>query len=140
MHKTHLYAHALWAVRQKQPLLTRTVRVVLYAHLIKYGEERGLRVMHAGGAADHMHVLIHLHAAQNLAQMVRQLKAESSEWLNATRLLNAPFVWEDDYSAWSVSPTVLRQVMEYFDKQEEYHRTRTLDQELEQFARLQTGQ
>jgi REP element-mobilizing transposase RayT len=87
-----------------------------------------------------MHVLIHLHAAQNLAQMVRQLKAESSEWLNATRLLNAPFEWEDDYSAWSVSPTVLRQVMEYFDKQEEYHRTRTLDQELEQFARLQTGQ
>lgn len=140
MYKTYLYAHALWAVRDREPMLTRPVRTVLYAHLLKHGEERGLRVMHAGGSADHMHLLIHLHAAQNLAQVVRQLKAESAEWLNATKLLPKAFEWEESYAAWSVSPTVLRQVMDYFDRQEEYHRTKTLDQEMEQFDRLQSGQ
>jgi REP element-mobilizing transposase RayT len=140
MTKTFLYAHVIWAVRQQESLLTKTVRVVLNAHLQKSAEEKGVKVLHVSGYTDHMHVLLHLHPAQNVAQVVRQLKAESTDWLNATKLLPVHFEWDNDFAAYSVSPNVLKQVMEYFDRQDEYHKLKSFDSEMEVFGKLQSGQ
>jgi REP element-mobilizing transposase RayT len=140
MQKIFLYAHAMWAVGDKAPVLTKTVRAVLYAHLQKWSEEKGIRVLAVNGGADHIHILVHLHPAQNLAQVVRQLRAESAEWLNATRLVTEPFAWEDEYAAYTVSPNVIRQVTDYLERQDEYHKTRSLADEMEVFEKLQSGQ
>jgi REP element-mobilizing transposase RayT len=138
--RTYLYVHAVWAVRDQRALLVRSVRTVLSAHMQKSAEEKGLRILKANGGADHLHVLLHLHPAQNLAQVVRQLRSESAEWLNATRIVNEPFEWEDDYVAYSVSPNVIRQVSDYIDRQDDYHRTKTLAEELAVFDNLQSSQ
>jgi|688.fasta_scaffold394219_2 REP element-mobilizing transposase RayT len=137
--RIHLYVHAVWAVNGRKTLLGRTVRVVLFSHLRKTAEEKGIRVLATGGSDDHMHVLLQLHPAQNLAQVVRQLKSESAEWLNATKVVGEPLEWEEDYLAFSVSPNVLRQVADYLEKQDEYHRKKSLDEELELFEKLQSG-
>jgi len=138
--RTYLYVHAVWAVRDQRALLVRSVRTVLAAHMQKSAEEKGLRILKANGAADHLHVLLHLHPAQNLSQVVRQLRSESAEWLNATRIVNEPFEWEEDYVAYSVSPNVIRQVSDYIDRQDDYHRTKTLAEELAVFDNLQSSQ
>jgi REP element-mobilizing transposase RayT len=95
--------------------------------------------MAINGSTDHVHVLLHLHPAQNLAQVVRQLKAESAEWLNATQLIAAGMDWEDDYAAYSVSPSAVKQVSEYLERQDEYHKTKSLDAELEVFDKVHIG-
>jgi putative transposase len=139
MYKTYLFAHVIWGIRNKETLLSKTIRVVLFAHLQKTAEEKGIKIIKVGGAADHIHVLIQLHPAQNLAQVIRQLKAESSEWLNTTQLLPQGFEWEDEYAAYSVSPSAVKQVMDYLDRQEEYHKTKSLESELEVFEKVQNG-
>ncbi len=131
--------HAVWAVSERRSLLGKTVRVVLFSHLRKTGEEKGIRILATGGSDDHMHVLLQLHPAQNLAQVVRQLKSESAEWLHGTKVVEGDFAWEEDYLAFSVSPNVLRQVTDYLGRQDEYHRNKTLDEELDLFEKLQTG-
>jgi REP element-mobilizing transposase RayT len=137
--RIHLYVHAVWAVEGRRGLLGRTVRVVLFSHLRKTAEEKGIRILAVGGAEEHMHVLVQLHPAQNLAQVVRQLKSESSDWLNATKVVGETLAWEEDYLAFSVSPNVIRQVTEYLEKQDEYHKKKSLDEELELFEKLQSG-
>ena len=137
--RIHLYVHAVWAVSERRSLLGKTVRVVLFSHLRKTGEEKGIRILATGGSDDHMHVLLQLHPAQNLAQVVRQLKSESADWLLGTKVVEGGFAWEDDYLAFSVSPNVLRQVTEYLGKQDEYHRKKSLEEELDLFEKLQSG-
>jgi putative transposase len=139
MHKTHLYVHVLWAVRGRDPVLTKTIRTVLFAHLQKHAEEKGTRILAVNGDTDHVHALIHLHPAQNLAQVVRQIKADSAEWLNATQLIPAGMDWEDDYAAYSVSPSAVKQVADFLERQEDYHKTKSLDAELEVFDKVQIG-
>lgn len=139
MYKTYLYAHIIWAIRNKETRMSKPVRVVLYAHLQKTAEEKGVKIIQVGGAADHMHVLLQLHPAQNLAQVIRQLKTDSADWLNATQLLPAGFEWEDEYAAYSVSPSAVQQVKDYLDRQEEYHKTKSLEAELEVFEKVQNG-
>ena len=139
MYKTYLYAHVIWAIRNKETHMSKPIRVVLYAHLQKTAEEKGIKIIQVGGAADHIHVLIQLHPAQNLAQVIRQLKAESADWLNATQLLPGGFEWEEEYAAYSVSPSAVKQVTDYLDRQEDYHKTKSLEAELEVFERVQNG-
>jgi len=139
MYKTYLYAHVIWAIRNKETRLSKPIRVVLFAHLQKTAEEKGIKIIQVGGADDHVHVLVQLHPAQNLAQVIRQLKAESSDWLNATQLLPQGFEWEEEYAAYSVSPSAVKQVMDYLDRQEEYHKTKSLEAELEVFEKVQNG-
>jgi REP element-mobilizing transposase RayT len=139
MYKTYLYAHVIWSTTGRGALLTRPVRIVLFAHLQKSAEEKGIRILQVNGAADHIHILLQLHPSQNLSQVVRQLKTDSADWLNTTQLLTAGFSWEDDFAAYSVSPSALKQVSDYIERQEEYHKTKTLDAELEVFEKVQSS-
>jgi putative transposase len=132
----YLYVHAIWSVARREALLTKPVRKVLYIHLQKESEERGIRVMAVGGVEDHIHCLVQLMASQNLAQVIRSIRAGTADWLNDNKLLGSPFEWDESYMAYSVSPSGVRQVMDYIDKQEEVHRAKTLENELEIFDKF----
>lgn len=132
----YLFVHAIWSVYQREALLTRPVRRVLFVHMQKDAEEKGIKIVAVNGAEDHIHCLVQLMPSQNLIQVIKSIKTSSSGWLNENKLLATTFEWEESYAAYSVSPSGLRQVMDYIGKQEEYHKTKTLDSEMEVFARL----
>jgi len=128
-----LYVHVIWTVRGREALLSKPVRRVMLAHLQKEGEEKGLKVLAAGGADDHIHCLLQLMPAQNLKQVVRSVRVLTADWINEAKLLTTEFAWEEEYFAYSVSPSGVRQVVDFIGKQEEYHLTKSLDHELERF-------
>jgi putative transposase len=136
MLQVYLYVHVIWSVAERARLLTKPVRVVLFTHLRKYGEERGIRILKVDGADEHAHILLQLHPAQNLSQVLRQLKSESEEWLNSAQLLKMPFSWSDELIAYSVSPGSLQQVMGFIDRQEEYHLSKSFESEIEVFLKM----
>jgi REP element-mobilizing transposase RayT len=136
MMQVYLYVHVIWSTAERVKVLTKPVRVVLFTHLKQYGEEKGIRILKVDGAAEHAHLLLQLHPAQNLSQVLRQLKAESEEWLNSAQLLKDPFKWSDELIAYSVSPGSLQQVIGFIDRQDEYHQTRTFEAEIEGFLKM----
>jgi REP element-mobilizing transposase RayT len=95
-----------------------------------------LKVLAVGGVEDHVHCLLQLMPSQNLAQVTRSLRSLAADWINEAKLLPAEFAWEDDYFAYSVSPSGVRQVADFIGKQEEYHQTKTLEHELEGFKKF----
>ncbi|HXB06330.1 MAG TPA: transposase [Puia sp.] len=128
-----LYVHVIWCVRRREALLSKPVRRVLLAHMQKEGGEKGLKVVAAGAVEDHLHCLLQLLPSQNLLQVVKSLRASTAAWLNETQLLSGEFAWEEEYFAYSVSPSGIGQVIDFIGKQEEYHQTKTLDHELDKF-------
>ena len=132
----YLFVHAIWSVKGRQGLLAKPVRRVLLVHLQKDSEERGIRIVAAGGVDDHVHCLLQLMPSQNLAQVVKSIRTMSADWLNDNKLLPSAFEWEDGYTAFSVSPSGVQQVIDYISKQEEVHKSRTLESELESFDKF----
>ena len=130
---TYLFVHVICCVRGRESLLSAPVRRVLFAHLQKESEGKGVRIVAVGGTEDHAHCLLELMATQNLAQVVRAIRVSAADWLNETRLVAREFAWEEDYFAYSVSPSGVRQVVDYIHRQDEYHKTKTLESELEIF-------
>jgi len=130
-----LYVHVIWSTRNREQLLVRPVRFVFFAQFKKQADEKGIRLIEVNGGADHIHLLLQLHPAQNLSQVMRMLRLDSEEWLNGTQLLKGNFEWSDEIIAYSVSPASLKPVQDFIEKQEEYHQTRTFETEIEVFMK-----
>jgi len=135
--KVYLFVHIIWRVHQQRALLSRPIRKVLFTNIQQRAEERGIKILIVNGVEDHIHCLVQLHPAQNLLQVIKSIKSESSQWLNENKLLQGDFEWEDGYAAYSVSPSAVNQVTDYISKQEAYHKTKTLEKELEVFEKMQ---
>lgn len=130
-YKAYIFIHTIWAVKERQPWLTKPVRKILFAHLQKTFEERGTKIHIINGVDDHVHCLLQLHPAQNLFKVVKDMKETAAAWLNDTQLIKENFDWEEGYAAYSVSPTAVKNVMDYIYNQEQHHQSQDLEKELQ---------
>ena len=106
--------------------------MAMHAWLGRVLKEMGVVPESIGGVADHVHVLMGLRATHCLADVVRDLKRSSSEWIRRTIGLPG-FAWQEGYGAFSVSASVREDVRRYIEHQEEHHRTRTFGEEYRGF-------
>ncbi len=131
--RSFLFVHVIWTTSERTSVLKKPVRTVLFAFLQKHSEEKGIRVLAINGVEDHIHVLLQLQPAQNLSQVVKSLKQDSADWIISTNLLGTEFTWQTHYAAYTVSPTGIKQVIEFIGNQETYHKTKNLESELSLF-------
>jgi hypothetical protein len=75
-----------------------------------------------GGAADHVHVLCRLGRTIGIAELVRELKRNSSIWVKRDFGLN-DFDWQDGYGAFSLSPSHVAATTAYIENQEAHHQS-----------------
>jgi REP element-mobilizing transposase RayT len=87
-----------------------------------------------GGMADHVHLLIGLKSTHRLADVLRDLKRASSEWVHVNISLPG-FAWQEGYGAFTVSASNRDDVAAYIARQEEHHRKRTFREEYVEFLR-----
>jgi REP element-mobilizing transposase RayT len=135
--KTYLFIHVIWRTINGELFLTRPVRNVLFSHIRTAAEEKMVKILIMNGVEDHVHCLLQLHPMQTLAKVVKDIKVESAQWINDNKIVASEFGWQDNYVAYSVSPSAIRQVWEYIERQEEHHKTKSLENELEIFEKIQ---
>ena len=131
--KIYLFVHLIIEVAGRKPLLKKSFRQLLFAWSKKTLAENDIQVVRMNGGDDHIHVVVEMLPTQHLMQISRQIKETTSEFANASKMIASDFVWQDNYTAFSVSPGNLQQTNDFIDRQEEYHLTRTLEQELSLF-------
>lgn len=83
-------------------------------------------ILAIGGVENHVHLLMTLPPSRAMANIVRDLKANSSQIL---RREDRRFRWQDGYAAISVSPSAVKAVLRYIEHQAEHHRKRTFGDE-----------
>ena len=69
-----------------------------------------------------------LKATHTLADVMRELKADSSRWIKAELNLKG-FAWQEGYGAFTVGAPELEQVRKYVLDQEEHHRGKSFEEE-----------
>ena len=95
------------------------------------GTVRGLDgiALNLGGVEDHIHALIGLKPVHCLADFSRELKKATSVW--AAQNIDPEFAWQEGYSVFAVSVSLMEKVSDYIGRQEEHHRKLTFEEELQ---------
>ena len=123
-----LHYHIVFSTKNREPWMTGDVIDRVHAYI--GGTIKSMNgIAHAvGGVADHMHVFTGLRATHCLADVMRELKTESSKWIH--RELNMPsFEWQEGYGGFTVSASHIDAVKSYVLNQAEHHRVRTFQEE-----------
>lgn len=81
-----------------------------------------------GGTADHVHLLVGTKSSHRLDYFLRDLKADSSEWIHR-EIGKRAFAWQKGYGVFSVSPSNLEAVRKYIANQEAHHRRHSFQEE-----------
>ena len=82
------------------------------------------------GPEDHLHILTALPPALALADAMRDIKANSSNWIHEAFPELRGFAWQDGYAGFSVSRSGVDAVAAYIRNQQEHHKKMTFEEEL----------
>lgn len=117
----NIWIHAICATKNRQKLLAKNVRMELFRHIHSRLKEIELYLDVINGVEDHIHCLFRLSPTQNISLVIKNLKGESSRWINENKLTEGIFEWQEGYGAFSVSPSAVSKVRNYILDQETYH-------------------
>ena len=134
MPSTHLslHYHVVFSTKDRQLLLAQPWRDRLHAYVGGAVRTLGGVAEAVGGTADHLHLLIGLRATHRLADVVREIKRSSSQWVHET-IHRAGFSWQQGYGAFTVSASKIAAVKAYIAGQREHHRKKTFQEEYVEF-------
>jgi len=79
--------------------------------------------------SDHVPILIGLTPAMALADLVREMKADSSTFVNKNKLVHGRFSWQEGYGAFSYGHSQLDTIIRYIQNQEKHHSRRSFKDE-----------
>jgi len=71
---------------------------------------------------DHVHILVGYNPSQPLPELVRDIKANTSRFINEKKWLPCRFCWQEGYGAFSYSHSQIDEVIKYINSQEEHHK------------------
>jgi putative transposase len=129
-----IYLHIVFSTKNRQAFLEdQSLREETHAYLAGTCNNLACPSLQVGGVADHVHLLCRFGRTIALADLLQELKRESSKWLKTKGPSLAEFHWQAGYGAFSISPGHVEMLREYIANQEEHHRTLSFKDE---FRRL----
>ncbi len=130
MPSTHISLHVnlVFSTKERMPVIARQWRDRLHAYL--GGIVKGLEgvPLAVGGMEDHVHLLVGLKSLHRLDYFLRDLKADSSEWVHS-ETGERIFGWQKGYGAFTVSPSNIEGVRRYVLNQEKHLQRKTFQEE-----------
>lgn len=130
---TRIWIHIIWGTKNHRKCLFKEVGKKLYRHLIDLGNEIDVPLERLNIQPEHVHGLINLPSDKCLADVLKELKGESSHWINDSHLINGKFGWQRGYGGFSVSISQLEKVKRYIENQSEHHRIKTFQEEYDEW-------
>jgi putative transposase len=80
-------------------------------------------------ASDHIHLLIGFEPNIKLSDLIRDIKANSSRFINEKRFVRGKFNWQEGFGAFSYSRSHLDTVIQYIQNQKRHHNEKTFKDE-----------
>ena len=118
---SNMFVHIVWATRRRETLLHPALDKRVCGILGRKALDMGCRLLVAGCASDHVHVLVRLRPTVCLSELVQRLKGASAYELNQAGLVPRGFAWQDGYWADSVSPANIDAASSYVRSQRDHH-------------------
>jgi putative transposase len=114
---TQIYIHVVFAVEGRQSLILPERNNELQKCIagIISGQKQKLIVIN--NMPDHLHLLIGLRPDSSLSDLVRDVKAGSSKFINEKRWVVGRFSWQEGFGAFSYSRSQLNPVIRYIEDQ-----------------------
>jgi len=132
---TQIYIQIVFAVEGRQSLLRPEHNDELQKYITGIVSGQNQKLLAINNVPDHVHLLVGLRADLSLSELMRDIKAGSSRFVNEKRWTNGRFSWQEGFGAFSYSRSQIDAVIRYIQNQQRHHARRTFREEYIEFLR-----
>jgi putative transposase len=133
---SQIYIHVVFAVKRRANMIPPEKKDELYKYITGIVTNEGQKLIAINGMPDHIHILIGLKPTKSLSDLVRDIKANSSRFINEKKWQPQKFEWQNGFGAFSYGHSQLTQIIRYIENQEHHHRKSSFKEEYAQFLHL----
>lgn len=128
---TQLYIHIVFAVKYRYALIASSWKERLHKYITGIIQNQGNKLIAINTVPNHAHILIGMKSDISLSDLVRDIKKDSTNFVNNEIKLRGKFSWQEGFGAFSYSHSQIDSVVKYILNQEEHHRFKTFREEYE---------
>lgn len=132
---TQLYIQVVFAVKGRENLICENWKIELFKYISGIIKAKGHKSIIVNGVADHIHILIGLKPLMAISDLVRDIKNNSTNFINARKFVRGKFSWQEGYGAFSYSHSQVEAVYKYILNQDNHHVKKTFKEEYFEFLK-----
>lgn len=126
---TQIYIQIVFAVSNRLSLIHSEHKEEIYKYITGIIRNDGHKLIAINGMSDHLHILLGLKPDMALSDLVRDIKTNSSKFINQKRLTSGKFIWQEGYGAFSYGHSQLDIIIRYIQNQEQHHSRKSFKDE-----------
>jgi Transposase and inactivated derivatives len=132
---SQIYIQIVFAVKGRENLISKRWQEDLHKYIAGIVRNKEQKSIIVGGMPDHIHVFIGLRPSMAISDIVRDIKNNSSNFINERGFVKGKFSWQEGYGAFSYSHSQIGNVYNYVLNQENHHHIKTFKEEYLEFLK-----
>ena len=126
---TQLFVQLVFAPFGRQNLINDNIKHEIYKYISGIIKNKKQKPLIINGMPDHIHIFLGFTPDISLSDLVRDVKANSTLYINSKKLIPHRFSWQKGFGAFTYSKSQVPRVVRYIKNQETHHRVRTFKHE-----------
>lgn len=129
---SQIYIQIVFAVKGRECLIKESIRSEIQKYISGVIEQQKQKLYAIYCMPDHVHILISMKPDSSLADLVRDIKSNSTTFIKEKGLIKS-FSWQTGYGAFSYSKSHAQNVVSYILNQPEHHKIKSFKEEYVEF-------
>jgi putative transposase len=126
---TQIYVHMVFAVEARQNLIAPEHNDELQKYIAGIVTAQKHKLIAINNMPDHLHLLAGLRPDAALSDLMRDVKAGSSKFINEKHWVMGRFSWQEGFGAFSYARSQLGAVIRHIQNQQKHHATKSFRDE-----------
>ena len=126
---SQLYIQIVFAVKGRENLISKNWSTELHKYIAGIIKGKNQKPIIVNGMPNHIHVFVGLRPVMAIADLVRDIKNNSSNFINERKFVKGKFSWQEGYGAFSYSHEQINKVYQYILNQELHHQKLSFQEE-----------
>ena len=126
---SQILIHVVFCVKGRAHLIDKKWRKELHSYISGIITAKGQKSIIVNGVENHVHCFIGLKPSMSLSELIREVKNNSSKFINEKQFVKSKFQWQEGFGAFSYATSQVKNVYNYILNQEEHHKKSSFKQE-----------
>jgi putative transposase len=123
----------VFSVKSLKNLIPQENLEEVFEYMAGIIRNKGQKPIIVGGVSNHIHILVSMRPSTSISTLVRDIKNNSSNFINQKDWLSEKFSWQNGFGAFSYGNSQIEPVFNYIKNQAEHHKTKTFREEFVTF-------
>ena len=127
---TRILYHIIFSTKNREKVLSYENHEKLFKYIWGVVKKKNCFLYEINGVKDHIHILLSLHPAISLSDLVKDIKVSTSLWIKENNIFEGFIGWQAGYGAFTYSMNEKDNVSNYIKGQKEHHRKKSYLEEV----------